>query len=126
MGLKLRWHDTNISRCKLEFSAQAPVDVLAKPLTFYARSKDESSLVCPTEVVPKNALDVDSDWNALEFVGPFDPALTGILAQVAVPMAATGVSIIALATFDTDYVLIKIADREKAAAALRKAGHTFV
>ena len=55
--------------------------------------------------------------------GPLDFALTGILVSVAQPLAEAGVSIFAISTYDTDYVMVKEQDVEKAALALASAGH---
>jgi uncharacterized protein len=84
---------------------------------------DELSLVCSEAVLPAGALKVETDWRAFRFEGPFDFALTGILASVAVPLAQAGVGIFALSTFDTDYVLVKAAQLDTSIAVLRDAGH---
>lgn len=60
---------------------------------------------------------------ALEVAGPLDFALTGVLAGLAVPLAEAGVSIFALATYDTDVLLVREAQLDAAIAALRAAGH---
>lgn len=60
---------------------------------------------------------------ALEVAGPLDFALTGVLAGHAVPLAEAGVSIFALATYDTDVLLVREAQLDAAIAALRAAGH---
>lgn len=66
----------------------------------------------------------DRGWRCLKLAGPLDPNLTGVLASVLQPLADAGVSIFALSTFDTDYVLVRDAQLEKAVAALRDAGHS--
>jgi hypothetical protein len=55
--------------------------------------------------------------------GPLDFALTGVLAALAVPLAEARVSIFAVSTFDTDYVLVADTDLGRALSALRAAGH---
>lgn len=55
--------------------------------------------------------------------GPFDFAQTGILLAAAAPLAAAGIGIFAISTYDTDYVLVKAADLERAVDALSRAGH---
>ena len=42
-----------------------------------------------------------------------------------VPVAAAGVSIMTVATFDTDYVFVREAQLAPALAALRSAGHVI-
>lgn len=84
---------------------------------------DEVSVVCDEADVPG---DVRSEpgWRALKVRGPLDFALTGILASIAAPLADAGVSIFAVSTFDTDYVLIREEALERAMGALAAAGHT--
>ena len=65
----------------------------------------------------------DRGWRCLELEGPLDLSLTGVLASVLQPLAAARVSIFALATFDTDYLLVPNDQLESATAALRAAGH---
>jgi hypothetical protein len=62
-------------------------------------------------------------WRALVVAGPLDLALTGILAGIAAALAAADVAIFALATYDTDYVLVRSARLGDAVAALRAAGY---
>jgi hypothetical protein len=79
-------------------------------------------LFAPSALVPQNTK-VEHGFIPFELVGPFEFGLTGILTQVANPLAAAGVSIVPLLTFNTDYVLIKADQQTKAVEALRQAGH---
>ena len=56
--------------------------------------------------------------------GPLDLSLTGVMASLAGPLAEAGISIFAISTYDTDYLLVKAPDLDEAMAALRQAGHT--
>lgn len=123
MALTLRYYDDLLSMCLLDQAAPAPINILAHSMTYFMRTRDETTLICPTTLVPNNVLKQEDGWIAIEFVGPFTFGETGILAQVANPLAAAGIAIIALATFGTDYILIKADKREAAIDALRKAGH---
>jgi uncharacterized protein len=84
------------------------------------RTPDELSGVCPADAVPPHAT-VDSDWRCFQFIGPFDLTLTGIMVQVAQPLASAGVPIFTLATYNTDYILVPNARLDQALAALRNA-----
>ena len=66
---------------------------------------------------------VEPGWRAFVVRGPLPFDLVGIFASIAGPLAEAGLSIFALATFDTDYVLVKAADVATARAALVAAGH---
>ena len=65
-------------------------------------------------------------WRALEVEGPLEFGVTGVLASVAVPLAESGVGILAIATYETDYVLVKDEQLDLAAAALRARGHEIL
>ncbi len=65
----------------------------------------------------------DRGWRCLKLEGPLDLDLTGVLASVLLPLAQARVTIFAIATYDTDYVLVREDQRERATAALREAGH---
>jgi hypothetical protein len=92
------------------------------------RSADELSVVCATTCVPSTPLHAitgrEDGWRVLKVVGPFAFTEVGVLLQVAAPLAAAGISILALATFDTDYVLVQETRLANAIAELRHAGHT--
>ena len=86
------------------------------------RTADELSIVCEEGGVPPDVKH-DGGWSCIGLVGPFDLNLTGVLASVLQPLADAGVSIFAVSTFDTDYVLVRASQLETAIAALRQAGH---
>lgn len=83
---------------------------------------DELSLVCEEAHVP-DGVRCQRGWRAFKLQGPFDFALTGILKSVLDPLAAAGVGIFALSTYDTDYVLVQSHQLDAAVRALRGAGH---
>lgn len=83
---------------------------------------DELSLVCEEAQVP-GGVRCQRGWRMFKLRGPFDFALTGILKAVLDPLAAAGVGIFAISTFDTDYVLVQEPQLEMALQALRGHGH---
>ncbi len=125
MPLRIRFHDTILSVCQLPKDSDAPAEILEHPFTAFFRTHDEATLICPSELVSQNAK-AETGFIPLELVGPFAFNLTGVLAQVANPLAEAGVSIFVLSSFNTDYVLIKANQRTHAEAALHNAGHVFM
>jgi hypothetical protein len=110
--------------CRLPAGWPAPAALLAPgpDLRVLARTPDELSLVCPEQDAPAEAR-VETGWRAFKVAGPLDFSLTGVLASLAAPLAAAGVSIFAVSTFDTDYLLVREASLAQARAALESAGH---
>lgn len=96
----------------------------AGPLCSITRTSEELSVVCGEAAVPMG-LRCERGWRALKVQGPLDFGLTGILDALTDPLAQAGISIFALSTFDTDYLLVREAWLEEALAALRAAGHSL-
>jgi len=100
-----------------------PWFVLHAPFSAAVRRDGELSLVCGEDAVP-GELTADRGWRALELEGAQDLGLTGVLAGLARPLADAGVPLFALATYDTDVLLVPGARLADAVGALRAAGHT--
>ncbi len=88
------------------------------------RTAEELSIVCAESAAP-DTTQAERGWRALKVEGPLDFSLTGILAGLANTLAMAGISLFALSTYDTDYILIKEENLEKALIALRAAGYTL-
>ncbi|MGP1381952.1 MAG: ACT domain-containing protein [Thainema sp.] len=88
----------------------------------------ELSVVCSAAQVPANLTDmkVESGWRALQVIGTLDFGLTGILAEIATPLAAAEISIFAISTYDTDYVLVKQETCDRAIEVLTQQGHQIL
>jgi hypothetical protein len=99
-----------------------PID--ASALTVVIRTADELSGVCEAAHAPAGAV-INDGWRCLQFVGPFDLSLPGIMAQVATPLAQAGVPIFTLATYNTDYLLVPNARLADACNAIQQAGHVM-
>lgn len=91
---------------------------------FYSvtHTHEEISLVCLEDSVPANAQKVELGWSCLRIAGELDFALTGIMARLALPLAEAKISLFAISTFDTDYILIKTEVLERALDVLCTAG----
>lgn len=87
------------------------------------RTRDELSIIVPNSAAPKTAK-CERPWRAFRVRGTLDFNQVGIIAGLSGALAHAGVSIFALSTYDTDYVMVKQADFDRAATALRRAGYT--
>ena len=86
------------------------------------RTVDELSVVCAEGLAPAGTT-CQPGWRIFQVEGPLDFSLTGILSAIASPLATAGVSIFAISTFDTDYIMVPDAELANAIDALRAAGH---
>lgn len=94
-------------------------------LYFIGQTDSELSLVCETDKTPTNTTAREDGWRALRIVGQLDFSLTGILSGIAAVLADAQVGIFAVSTYDTDYVLVKRENLERAVEALKAAGYGF-
>lgn len=108
--------------CQLEADEPLPPWLPTAPFWTVTRAGDELSVICSAEAVPHYSSH-ESGWRLLRLAGPFPFDLTGILASVLSPLAAADVGILAVSTFNTDYVLVKHTRLAAAITALRQAGH---
>jgi hypothetical protein len=125
--LKFRVLEERLAVCRLVHDAPIPTWALEEKFFCVARTRDELSIVSPEKAwtasqVPDGAAIVPG-WIALQLEGPFPFSMTGILASFLQPLAEAQIPIFAISTFNTDYVLIKHRDMERAVMALAAAGY---
>jgi hypothetical protein len=107
---------------RLEPDAPLPEWALGGHFWSITRSDTELSVVCRQDDVPPQA-SAERGFSALEVAGPLDFSLTGVVASLVGPLADAEISIFVLSTFETDYLLVRERDLERAVAALTAAGH---
>ena len=108
--------------CKLA----RPVDAdLSKDLFFLSRTDEEISLVCRTEDAPENTLAREDGWRAFRIQGVLDFSLIGILSKISGILADNGIGIFAVSTYNTDYILVKKENFDRAMRVLSEAGYHF-
>lgn len=93
---------------------------------FTGKTEEENSLVCITEHVPANIISRDDGWNGFCIQGILDFSLIGILAKIATILADHGISIFAVSTYNTDYILVKKEKYQKALEVLEGAGYEII
>lgn len=107
--------------CRLNAREPVPAWAESPVFTTTTRTRKELSITCPWDQVPEG-VQREGPFRAFEVAGPLDFSLTGILASLAEPLARAEVSIFAISTFDTDYVLVPAALLEEARETLGEAG----
>ena len=123
--LELSLLKERLAVCRLEPSAPLPVWAFSGDLCSITRTPEELSVVCREQAVPVG-IRCERGWRVFKVAGPLDFGLTGILDVLTDPLARAGISIFALSTYDTDYLLVREAQLEEAIATLRTAGHILV
>ena len=92
-------------------------------LYFIGKTDSELSLVCETDRTPAQTVAREDGWRAMRIAGQLDFSLTGILSGIAAVLAEARVGIFAVSTYDTDYILVKRENLDRAVEALKAAGY---
>lgn len=108
--------------CRLTADVPVPAWAWTGEPASVTRTRDELSVVCRADAVP-DGVRCEPGWRCLKVVGPLDFALTGIMAALTAPLAAAGIALFAVSTYDTDYLMVKADTLDRAVDALRGAGH---
>ena len=120
--MRLQIIEGKFSVCKVENLRAVNFNV---PWLFVGKTDAEISVVCLTADVPHATLAREDGWRALRVAEPMDFGLTGVLAGISTVLARAGISIFAVSTFDTDYILVKAENLGLAQTALEAGGYSI-
>lgn len=120
--MKLEILPYGITVCQLAELSQVELN---SEFYFLARTDEEISLVCKTSEVPELTVKRDDGWRGFRIEGVLDFSLVGILAGISSVLSQNSIGIFAVSTYNTDYVLVKEKDLEKAIKVLSEAGYTL-
>lgn len=123
-GQRFRALPGEFAVCRLSPDSAVP-GWAAGPFLNITLTDDELAIICPAEHVPAGVR-CERDWRVLKLVGPFPFTAVGVLAALATPLARAGISLLSIATYDTDYFLVKSDSFDDAIAVLVAAGHTRI
>ena len=121
--MELKKLEYDLTVCKVE--AITDIDMTAD-FFFIGKTDEEMSLVCKTNDVPKNTTERDDGWKGFRIQGILDFSLIGILSKLSGILAENHIGIFAVSTFNTDYILVKAENFEKALSVLSAEGYTIV
>jgi len=125
-SLHLETIETRLAVCRLDAGGDIPPWVgRSREFTSVTRTTQELSIVCARDDVPED-VQIEGPWRAFRVQGPLVMTLIGVVAALANPLADAGISIFAISTFDTDYILVHEPDFDAAVDALTEAGHVVV
>jgi len=123
--LKLELLDDTFTIHRLNSSARIPDEVFGEVFFNIVKTKEELSIVC------RNSLTLNSErssraWSCIKVSGPLELNTIGILAKLSKVLAEAHISIFAISTYDTDYILVKADKTTEAVSALKSAGFRFL
>ena len=121
MELKILKQDFSIG--KLHDVSQAD---LQNEFCFFAKTDQENSLVCPTEFMPDDMIEREDGWRAFRIQGILDFSLIGILAEISSMLADHKIGIFVISTYNTDYILTKAENFERAVRVLADHGYEII
>jgi hypothetical protein len=116
--------EETLALARLQADAPVPAWVAGRDFLAVVRTRTELSIVCRDDAVPATHAEVERGFRALAVNGTLDFALTGIVASLSAPLAAAGISIFGISTYDTDHILVREDRLADAKAVLNAAGHT--
>jgi hypothetical protein len=120
--MELKRLEYNFSVCKV--TDYSKVD-LTQEFCFTGKTDEEFSLVCITENVPDNTTEREDGWKGFRIQGVLDFSLIGILAKISGVLAYNNIGIFVVSTYNTDYVLVKEENLDRAVSALSDVGYIF-
>ena len=104
----------------------ADVIDLSKEFFFIGKTDEELSLVCKTEDIPDHTIECDRGWTGFRSQGILDFSLIGILSKISGILAENEIGIFVVSTYNTDYILVKEQNFEKALSVLAAEGYQVV
>ena len=120
--LTLRRLPEELAMLRLAATDEIPPWALSTGVSFSSltRTAGELSLIVPVSVLPAGT-EADRGWFCLGIDAQFDLDVPGIAHSVLAPLATSGQSVFVIATFDTDYFVVR--DLDAATRVLEAAGH---
>ena len=122
MAITLQIIDGEFSICQVPDITQV---YFTQEFLFLSKTDDEISLVCETAHTPPNTIACEIGWKALKIAGVLDFGMVGIVAKISNILAAAGISIFVVSTYNTDYILLKSETFNKGIEALTQNGYTI-
>lgn len=121
--MEIKKIEYDLTVCKVE--AEKDID-WTKPFYFIGKTDEEISVVCPTEDAPIRAVERMDGWKAFRIQGILDFSLVGVLSKISTLLANHQIGIFAVSTYNTDYILVRKEDFNRALELLEAEGYTVV
>lgn len=122
MIMKIKKLDYDLTVCKIK--SEADIN-LSNEFYFIGKTDEEYSLVCITDDTPDHTTQREDGWKGFRIQGVLDFSMIGILSKISTILADNKIGIFAVSTFNTDYILVKEKNFEKAINVLSSAGYSI-
>lgn len=122
--LHLMAHPDDLVVVRLAADTQPEWDWRRGPFASITMTADETSVVTLADGVPAD-LPTEGPFRAVEVAGPLEFGMWGVMAEILAPLVAANISVLAMSTFDTDWILVKTDEVPAAGQAWRRAGLVF-
>lgn len=109
--MKLKKLSYELTVCKVKSTADLDLE---REFYFIGKTDEEISLVCKSEDTPEETIERDDGWKGFYIQGVLDFSLIGILSKISGILAQNKIGIFAVSTFNTDYILVKSENFERA------------
>ena len=124
-GLKLKILNGEYVMHQVEPNGIIPESVIKSDFYSITKTDDEISIIAEA-MIPIEGNKVETGYSCIQLVGEFDVSITGIWARITTILANAGIAVLAIATYNTDYFLVKSLHLDKAVAAFKENGFLFV
>ncbi|KRE44150.1 ACT domain-containing protein [Knoellia sp. Soil729] len=121
MPLHLMTHPESLAVARLEPGEEPTWDWTAGPFASLSRTQHETSVICLAKPVPAGVT-TEGPFRGVEVAGPLAFDAVGVMAEILTPLVPAGISVLALSTYDTDWVLVPEEQIDEACKVWRKAG----
>ena len=121
--MKIKLLEGDFAICKVKDFKEVN---LSSDYIFIGKTKDENSILCEENEIPRNAIEIEKGWKGFVIDGKLDFSLVGIIAKISDILTKINVSIFVISTFDTDYIFIKKENLEKTIDELGNNGYEIL
>ena len=121
--MEIKRLDNSFTVCKVQDYSLVSLE---DEYCFIGKTDEENSLVCKSESVPDNVIEREDGWKAFRIQGILDFSLIGILSKISTILAENGIGIFAVSTYNTDYILVKKENFDRALVLLEAEGYMIV
>ncbi len=123
--MQLKILNNKLKVVKLKSNEIVPEIVYKQEFYSITKTNEELSIVLDESLEIQSDI-VEDNWRAIKIVGTLDFALIGILSKISTILAQSKISIFAISTYNTDYILVKADKLEKAIKVLEQNEYKFI